>query len=119
VLRSQPSLLKGFAPKTLDGVTGAWASRVSNRSVKAGVLAEAVAALASRGGIKLTTDASGLSLVVSSAHTPPEAQIDEWFRFEARLALRVLAELSEARTQDLDSAIPDADRVALRSAGVV
>jgi len=118
VLRSQPSLLKRFAPKELEGTAITWASLVSNRSVKAGALADAVATLASRDGIRMTTDASGQSLIAASAHTPPEAQIDEWFRFEARLALRVLAALPAAQAQDVDAAIPDADRVVLRSAGV-
>jgi hypothetical protein len=118
VLRSQPALLERLAPPDLQASANAWSARVATRSVGAGSLAEALRTLGSRDGLKLTTDASGASLVTASAHTPPEDQIDEWFRFEARLALRVLAAVPAARVQEVDSVIPDADRVVLRSAGV-
>jgi hypothetical protein len=119
VLRSHPSLLKRLAPPELQATAGTWGERVSDRKVKDGALAEALATLANRDGIKLTTDASGQSLVAASAHTPPEAQIDEWYRFEARLALRVLAALPAVSAQEVDSVVPDdADRVAIRSAGI-
>jgi len=118
VLRSQPSLLRRLAPSDIQGTAATWASRIANRSVDAGALAGAVAALADRNGISLTTDAAGRAVVASATHTPPEAQIDEWFRFEARLALRVLAAVPAASVQEVDSVISDADRVVLLVAGV-
>jgi hypothetical protein len=118
VLRSQPALLRKLVPPDIRATAAAWASRVVTRSVDAGALAGAVTTLANRDGITLTTNASGQSAVAVSAHTPPEAQIDEWFRFEARLALRVLAALPAAQAQDVDAALPDADRVVLCGAGV-
>jgi hypothetical protein len=115
VLRSQPALLKRLAPSDLQALALAWSARVGTRNIGAGSLAEAVKVLSNRDGLKLMTDASGASLFTTSAHTPPEDQIDEWFRFEARLALRVLAAVSPARVQDVEAAIPDADRVVLRA----
>lgn len=118
VLRSQPALLTSFAPRDLQTVACSWAARVGDRSVAAGTLATALSVLAGRDGIRLTTNASGQSVVTTSSHTPTEDRIDEWFRFEARLVLRVLAAVPPARIQDIDAAIPDADRVVLQSVGV-
>jgi hypothetical protein len=115
VLRSQPALLIQFAPANLQAVASAWASRIDNRRIAAGALAAAITTLAARDAIKLTTNASGQSVVIVSPHTPQEDQIDEWFIFEARLALRVLAGLPAARTQEVDSAIPSSDRVMLQA----
>jgi Eco57I restriction-modification methylase/N-6 DNA Methylase/TaqI-like C-terminal specificity domain len=116
-LRSQPTLLEKLAPPEIQSAAAAWASRVANRSVDSGALASAVSTLADRDGISLTTDSAGRSIVTTTKHTPPEAQIDDWFRFEARLALRVLAAVPAASVQEVDSVISDADRVVLRSVG--
>lgn len=118
VLRNRPDLLLRFAPAEIQAAAHAWASRVTDRTVNAGILADTVASLAQRDGIKLTSSASGQSVIATSAHTPTEDQIDEWFRFEARLALRVLHSLPATHAQNLDEVIADAERVVLQAGGV-
>lgn len=89
-LRARPALLKRLAPASLKVEVAHWASTVGSRSVKAGLLASTLNALAARNGVSLGTDSESRSTVSASPHTPSEAQIDPWFLFEANLALKVL-----------------------------
>ncbi|MBI2895541.1 MAG: N-6 DNA methylase [Deltaproteobacteria bacterium] len=116
-LRSNPALLARLAPADLVGPAGAWAQRVAQRSVASGPLADTLRTLANRDGIRLATDTASRSVVTTSPHTPSEAQLDAWFRFEARLALRVLAALPAAAMQDVDSTLSDADSALLQAGG--
>ena len=116
-LRSQPDLLARLARTDLIATAGTWAQRVARRSVGSGVLLNAIRTLADRDGIRLTTGRASESVVTTSPNTPPEDQIDPWFRFEARLALGVLAALSPADVQGVDASMSDADRVLIQVGG--
>jgi hypothetical protein len=116
-LRSRPALLETLAPADLAATARSWAQRVGHHGVAPGALADVLRTLADRAGICLTTDSASESVVTTTPHTPPEDQLDPWFRFEARLALRVLAALPAARLQDLDATMSDADRALLLAGG--
>ncbi len=109
-LRSQPAVLRKFAPPELRIAAQAWADRIGQRTVAAGLLATALTDLAGRDGIRLTSDGQSRSIVTTGGHTPPEDQVDDWFRFEARLALGVLAALPAQHLQELDAGIAGEDR---------
>jgi hypothetical protein len=55
-------------------------------------------------------DAASRSIVTKSEHTPSETDIDPWFRFEARLALGVLAALEPKDVTQVDAGIVGEDR---------
>ena len=91
VLRAQPDLLAKFAPDVLHETVQSWSRKVGIRVLEPGLLAKVLKALSERSGIELAIDASSRSIVTTSAGTPSDDQIDPWFRYEARLALYVLA----------------------------
>lgn len=115
-LRARPALLKKLAPASLKREVAQWASIVGSRSVKAGLLASTLNALAARDGVSLGTDSERRSTVSASPHTPSEAQIDPWFLFEANLALKVLRAQPEEKFTAIDKALTGADRKLLEDA---
>lgn len=115
-LRARPALLKKHAPTSLKREVAHWASTVGSRSVKAGLLASTLNALAARNGVSLGTDSESRSTVSASPHTPSEAQIDPWFLFEANLALKVLRAQPEEKFTAIDKALTGADRKLLEDA---
>lgn len=115
-LRARPALLKKHAPASLKREVAHWASTVGSRSVKAGLLASTLNALAARNGVSLGTDSERRSTVSASPHTPSEAQIDPWFLFEANLALKVLRAQPEEKFTAIDKALTGADRKLLEDA---
>ncbi len=112
-LRSQPAVLAGLAPPNLAATANDWASRVGQGSMESGALAQALAVLADRDGIRLTTDGSSRSVLTTPPHTPAESEIDPWFRFEARLALAVLATLAPTQLDDVAAVLSAEDRTLL------
>jgi hypothetical protein len=108
-LRARPALLKKLAPASLKGEVAHWVSTVGSRSVKAGLLASTLGALAARSGVALGTNSEGRATVSASSQTPSEAQIDAWFLFEANLALKVLRAQSEEKFSEIDKALKGAD----------
>lgn len=50
------------------------------------------------------------SIVTVGPNTPPEVQIDPWFRFEARLALAVLRAVPVPALATIDGRLAGADR---------
>ncbi len=115
-LRARPALLKKHAPTSLKREVAHWASTVGSRSVKAGLLASTLNALAARNGVSLGTDSESRSSVSASPHTPSEAQIDPWFLFEANLALKVLRAQPKEKFGAIDKALTGADRKLLEDA---
>ncbi len=115
-LRARPALLKKHAPTSLKREVAHWGATVGSRSVKAGLLASTLNALAARNGVSLGTDSEGRSTVSASPHTPSEAQIDPWFLFEANLALKVLRAQPEEKVAAIDKALTGADRKLLEDA---
>jgi hypothetical protein len=115
-LRARPALLKKHAPTSLKREVAHWASTVGSRSVKAGLLASTLNALAARNGVALGTDSESRSTVSASPRTPSEAQIDPWFLFEANLALKVLRAQPEEKFSAIDKALTGADRKLLEHA---
>lgn len=115
-LRARPALLKKHAPASLKREVAHWASTVGARSVKAGLLASTLNAMAARNGVSLGTDSESRSTVSASPHTPSEAQIDPWFIFEANLALKVLRAQPEEKFTAIDKALTGADRKLLEDA---
>lgn len=109
-LRARPALLKKHAPASLKREVAHWVSTVGSRSVKAGLLASTLGDLHNRQGVSLGTDSEGRSTVSTSPHTPPEAQIDPWFLFEANLALKVLRAQPEEKVSAIDKSLKGADR---------
>ncbi len=113
-LQIRPALLERLAPADLAAKAGNWAQRVAHRNVAPGTLTDALRTLADRDGIRLTTDAASRSVVTTTPHTPPENQLHPWFRFEARLALSVLAALPPEPIQDVDATMSEVDRALLQ-----
>lgn len=109
-LRSQPAVLRKLAPSELRAAAQQWVERVGQRSVTAGLLAKVLSDLASRDGVGLATDGASRSVVTTGGHTPPEDKVDDWFRFEARLALGVLAVLKPQQLHEIDAGISGDDR---------
>lgn len=116
-LRNHPSLLRKFAPPDVQPIATGWGNRVGQRATSAGLLASVLSELASRDAVRLTADGASRSTVTVSPHTPAEAKVDSWFRFEARLVLRVLATLQAAQIQEVERGITGDDRKLL-AAGV-
>ncbi|HHH31791.1 MAG TPA: SAM-dependent DNA methyltransferase [Polyangiaceae bacterium] len=117
VLWSHPSITARLAPGHLATATNEWASKVGQRSVASGTLAQALTTLADRGGITLTTDEASRSLVTTSDRTPAEDKLDAWYRFEARLALDVLAAQPPAGIEAIDASMSGEDRTLLEARG--
>jgi hypothetical protein len=91
-LWSTPPLLARLARGDVAETARMWAERVAGRRVAADTLSGALYALATRDGVQLSAVA-----VSATKHTPPDEALDEWHRFEARLALRVMDELQARR----------------------
>jgi hypothetical protein len=109
-LRCRPNLLRKFAPSEAQPEASAWADRVGQRTAAAGLLAGVLSDLARRDALRLTTDGVSRSVVAVGPHTPAEDSLDPWFRFEARLALRVLATLQPAQLQEVERGVTGDDR---------
>ena len=114
-LWSRPNLLRSFAPSDVQPKASEWAGLVSQRPVAAGLLASVLSELASRDALRLATDGASRSLVTAGPHTPAEAKVNTWFRFEARLVLRVLETLQPAQVQEIERDISGDDRRLLAS----
>lgn len=115
-LRARPALLKRLAPASLKREVAHWVATVGRRSVKAGLLASTLAELHERNAVSLGVNRDSRATVSTSAHTPAEAQIDAWFRFEASLALKVLRAQSEDGFSSIDKSLKGADRKLLEVA---
>lgn len=109
VLRSSPSLLQTHAPTSLVQAAE-WAARVNARDVPAGRLAAILRHLEERGAVSFAVSAVSQSIVTVGPNTPPEDQIDPWFRFEARLALAVLRTVPVPALETIDGRLTGADR---------
>lgn len=115
-LRSMSSLLLKLAPAHLGDKPSQWAARRSAQSLADGQMVTTLAALSSRCAVALSTDAAGRALVKTSATTPNENKIDEWFRFEARLLLNVLRSQAREALRTIDSGLQGNDRSLLDEA---
>ncbi|MBL8718634.1 MAG: BREX-2 system adenine-specific DNA-methyltransferase PglX [Myxococcales bacterium] len=115
-LRARPALLKKLAPASLEREVAHWVSTVGSRSVKSGLLASTLSALAARSGVTLGTNREGHATVSATSQTPSEARIDDWFLFEADLALKVLRAQPEEKLGAIDKALTGADRKLLGAA---
>lgn len=115
-LRARPNLLKRLAPAPLKRAVTHWGTTVGSRSVKAGLLASTLAALAERNGVVLGTNSEARVTVSTSPHTPSEEQIDPWFRFEADLAVKVLRAQPVDDFSSIDKSLSAADRKLLETA---
>lgn len=109
-LRCHPRLLWKFAPSDLQLKVSGWADQVGQRTVAAGLLASVLADLASRDIVRLTTEKASRSVVTIGPEMPTEDEVDAWFRFEARLALRVLSSLQPEQVQEIEQGIMGDDR---------
>ncbi len=109
-LRCRPSMLRKFAPSEVQPKASEWADRAGQPTAAAGLLASVLKDLASRDALRLTTDEASRSIVTVGPHTPAEAEVDAWFRFEARLTLRVLATLQPAQLDEIQRGITGEDR---------
>lgn len=114
-LRAGPALLKKLAPASLKREVAHWASTVGSRSVKAGLLASTLSELQDR-GVSLGTDKEGRATVSTTRNTPPAAEIDLWFHFEAKLALKVLRAQPDEKVRAIDKTLTGADREVLEVA---
>ena len=115
-LRNKPDLLVQLAPDPLKAAAKAWADKIGQRVAAPGLLAAALAALSDRRGVEPGVDHASCSIVGLSASTPSDTQINPWFHFESRLALRVLQSQTGARADAIDAAITGADRTLLEQA---
>jgi hypothetical protein len=109
-LLSDPDLLSKHVPADSAEVTAQWASRAVSRSASAGTFTNVLTDLASRDVIRIEVDAqTSRTIVTTTSLTPPEDQLDPWFRFEARLALRVIDNLASDGSESLDALIAARD----------
>jgi len=117
MLRAHPDLVKRLAPGSLKREVRHWVSSVGSRSVKVGLLASTLSALAQGGSVRPGTNREGRATVSTSSRTPAQAKIHSWIRFEADLVMRVLRAQPEEKRTAIDEALSDADRKLLESAG--
>jgi hypothetical protein len=106
----QPSLLVQMAGTNTLAIANEWSRRVGDRAVPPGTLARTIADLARRDAVELRTDRFGSAVANVTANTPPEDKIHPWYRFEARLALRVASALTREASGILDNSLSDDDR---------
>lgn len=111
-LIAAPALLTRYVPDAAAEVATRWKERVGSRTARPGLFAAALADLAARDAILIRVDSS-TAIVNTTALTPAEDQLDAWFRFEARLALRAIANLRN-ENDELDALIAAQDPSALR-----
>jgi len=104
-----------LARPPLVEIARAWADKVGSRTIASGQLAKVLKTLAERDGVKLTVNSLSHSVVTASTGAPLENKIDPWFRFEARLALRVLAALPPQQVGTVDAGMTGDDRTLLES----
>ncbi len=109
-LLSAPNLLLRLAPAELHHYAQPWAQRVGNRTVGPGTLAQGVQALLDRDGVRLATDSSGSVVLEATSHTPPADRLDDWYLFEAQLALAVLDALPAGSLSTVDGSMSAEDR---------
>lgn len=115
-LRSMPSVLLRLAPVPLNDKAKQWAAKRSAQTLPDGQMTAALGALSSRSGVALGTDAASRAVVKTSATTPAESKIDEWFRFEARLLLNVLRSQPDEALKTIDTGLKGNDRTLLDEA---
>lgn len=115
-LRSMPSVLLKLAPAQLSNKAKQWAAKRPTQTLPDGQMAAALGALSSRGGLALAIDAPSHAVVETSATTPAESKIDEWFRFEARLLLNVLRSQPDEALKTIDTGLKGSDRTLLDKA---
>lgn len=115
-LRSMPSVLLKLAPVPLNDKAKQWAAKRSAQTLPDGQMTAALGALSSRSGVALGTDAASRAVVNTSATTPAETKIDEWFRFEARLLLNVLRSQPDEALKTIDTGLKGNDRTLLDEA---
>jgi hypothetical protein len=109
-LLSDPNLLSShFAPAVAPEVVR-WADRIHGRSFPAGTFANALTGFHVRGVVQIKA-AGSQTIVSTTAATPSEDQIDPWFRFEASLALRAVANLKSTGLDALDSVLAAQDPI--------
>lgn len=109
-LRSQPRLLGKFASDDLSPKAHEWGDAVDQRVTPAGTLAKTLVGLASRNGVRNTTDGLSRAIVNLGPSAPREFDLDAWFRFEARLVLSALHNVGTPNLQELAAALAEADR---------
>jgi len=110
MLRARPDLLKRLAPATLKHEVAHWVSTVGSRSVKAGMLASTLSALAKRNGVILGTNGESRATVSASPRLPTEQPPDQWYRFEADLAMKVLRAQPKEKVNEIDESLSGPDR---------
>jgi len=109
-LRSDPDLLVRLAPANFEDSAQQWAQRVGTRAVLRGTLARTIRALVERDGIRQITDSGGSVLLEATSHTPDAARLDDWYIFEAQLALAVLDALPAESLGAVDGSMSGEDR---------
>jgi len=112
-LRNQPAVLVELAPGVLKATAKQWAGRVGPRSITPGLLSSVLGELADRDGVRLAVDPLGRSVVAATPNTPADEELDDWFRFEADLALGVLSALGAHHLGTVDQRIATEDRTLL------
>lgn len=100
-LRSQPSLLVQFAPTSLATAARAW---VESAGIPGMATArQIVGTLVERDALRWISAGETDMWIATSPHTPGEAQLAEWFRYEARLLLAVVDALPPVSIDALDA----------------
>lgn len=117
-LRNSPDILVKLAPPDLQHIAQEWAHRVGQRSMAPGTVVRVLRELAGRSGVALTTDQLSRPIVTTTEYTRAPEEVDPWFHFEARLALRVLNTLPQLQAPTVDSTLSGADRQLLTTEAI-
>lgn len=111
-LLANPDLLLSRVSADIAEVAMQWAARIGIASGTPGVFVSALKNLADRDVVHINVK-SEQTVVVATSHTPAADQIDPWFRFEAQLAWRAIADLESGGISSLDTLIAARDPGAL------
>jgi N-6 DNA Methylase len=111
-LTCEPALLAKYIPSDAADAARRWQARVGSRTIQSGLFAAALSDLAGRDAVQIRVESS-TAIVSTTPFTPAADQLDAWFKFEARLALRAIANLRKS-SDELDALIADQDPGALR-----
>jgi hypothetical protein len=116
-LLSEPSLLVSHAPADRAGIAREWAALITDRAAQEPGMTpwHSFARMLNAGWIVRDLDDEGRVVVRLGGQAPSEPELESWFRFQARLALEVLAALPEPRVSAVDESIRTEDRALLRA----
>ncbi len=114
-LWSQPKRLARAAPSHLSDRVEEWLRRADSRTVPPGTLARVLRELVDRGVFRRIVDESSRSAVSTTATTPSEERLLEWYRFEARLALNVLVGMPADAVAELESEVGESGLIQLEA----